>query len=195
MLVRIHSVLEYTSVNGPGERSGVWFQGCSIRCAGCWNPDTFESESGKQYDTVELADYLTSLSTDGVTLSGGEPLDQLEACLELAERIRLSGKSVILFSGYSFTQLMRKVSVEVLKKSFDSVVMGGFRETSELGKDRRFSHKTLRHFSDRYCDEDFLKVPSCEAIISDGQIVWTGLDVPHLSLRERNSLLHSEKTT
>jgi anaerobic ribonucleoside-triphosphate reductase activating protein len=86
---------------GPGQRIGVWFQGCSIRCEGCISPDTWDASLSK---TV-VSDVLAAVGkwapfADGLTVSGGEPLDQPDALLALLEAWRqLSDKSVLLFTG------------------------------------------------------------------------------------------------
>ena len=64
---------------GPGRRVGVWLQGCSIRCAGCISPDTWDSHVNLT-STEQLARALAvwSPEADGLTVSGGEPFDQPE---------------------------------------------------------------------------------------------------------------------
>jgi len=47
----VHSMLPRSTANGPGERAVVWFQGCDLRCSGCWNPRThgFDMSRDKCY--------------------------------------------------------------------------------------------------------------------------------------------------
>jgi anaerobic ribonucleoside-triphosphate reductase activating protein len=89
---------------GFGRRLGVWFQGCSIRCEGCINRDTWEFSGGGEVSVVELvAGIASQLSAcDGVTISGGEPLDQAIGMREFIRQIRdqLAG-DILIFSGYS----------------------------------------------------------------------------------------------
>lgn len=87
---------------GPGLRVGIWFQGCSIRCAGCVSADTWGFGRGATtvQDVVDLVSpWLTS--ADGVTISGGEPFDQAEALAEMLRLLPLSdSQDVLVFSGY-----------------------------------------------------------------------------------------------
>lgn len=89
---------------GPGQRVGVWFQGCSIRCPGCISVDTWEAGLGMT--TVE--EVLGAIdpwveAAEGLTVSGGEPFDQPDALetLLLGWRER-SPASVLLFTGHVF---------------------------------------------------------------------------------------------
>ena len=86
---------------GPGRRIGLWVQGCSIRCPGCISADTWAR--GRQATTVSsllaaMAPWLGS--ADGLTLTGGEPLEQAMALETLlrALRGRFAG-DVLLYSG------------------------------------------------------------------------------------------------
>jgi anaerobic ribonucleoside-triphosphate reductase activating protein len=87
---------------GPGDRIGIWMQGCSIHCPGCISADTWAA--GRGQTTVEEA--LVAIATwlphaDGITISGGEPFDQPGALKELLRGIRGRTKAdILVFSGY-----------------------------------------------------------------------------------------------
>lgn len=89
---------------GFGKRIGLWLQGCSIRCPGCISADTWRPGTG----TVPVTTLLERLAlwaekADGLTVSGGEPLDQPDALAKLLEGWRtLSDRSVLLFTGYDW---------------------------------------------------------------------------------------------
>ena len=94
------------AVLGPGRRLGLWFQGCSIRCPGCVAPENqpFDPAFSVPIDDLmeELAPVLDAPEgPPGVTISGGEPLDQREALLVLLERLNARGaRDVLVYSGY-----------------------------------------------------------------------------------------------
>ncbi len=83
----IHSVETFGTVDGPGVRMVVFFQGCPMRCLYCHNPDTWEAKRGTQMDAEELiALYRKNeafYSKGGLTVTGGEPLLQLPFLVEL----------------------------------------------------------------------------------------------------------------
>lgn len=92
---------------GPGQRIGIWLQGCSIRCPGCISLDTWAA--GRH--PTDLASVLQTLSAylpvaDGLTVSGGEPFDQLPALRALLEAWRSRHRGdVLVYSGYSLERL------------------------------------------------------------------------------------------
>jgi anaerobic ribonucleoside-triphosphate reductase activating protein len=92
---------------GPGNRLGIWFQGCSIRCPGCISMDTWASGKGTtSIDEVMEAVTVWLPRVDGFTISGGEPFDQPEALLQLLRRIRaLSDLTILVYSGHAFETL------------------------------------------------------------------------------------------
>ena len=84
---RIHSTESFGTVDGPGVRFVVFFQGCPMRCRYCHNPDTWKFDSGKEVTPEELLreydSYKEFLRSGGITATGGEPLAQPEFLLEL----------------------------------------------------------------------------------------------------------------
>lgn len=87
---------------GPGRRIGIWFQGCSIRCAGCISADTwgFHDSGVTVSNVIERLDPWLH-EADGITVSGGEPFDQTEALGCLLQKLRVkSGVDVLVFTGY-----------------------------------------------------------------------------------------------
>jgi anaerobic ribonucleoside-triphosphate reductase activating protein len=89
---------------GYGKRVGLWLQGCSIRCAGCINRDTWDFKGGGGISVSQLLrDIEDQLKIhDGLTISGGEPLDQADALRDfLHEAKRHFAGDILMFSGYS----------------------------------------------------------------------------------------------
>jgi pyruvate formate lyase activating enzyme len=84
---RIHSVETGGTIDGPGVRYVVFFQGCPLRCKFCHNPDTWKTSSGKVTDAdsviADILKYKNFIKTGGVTISGGEPLMQIPFLLEI----------------------------------------------------------------------------------------------------------------
>ena len=91
----IHSTESFGTVDGPGIRFVVFFQGCPLRCLYCHNPDTWKPRTGETA-TVEqlLAQYQKNRSfykNGGITATGGEPLMQIEFLTELFEAAKKEG--------------------------------------------------------------------------------------------------------
>jgi anaerobic ribonucleoside-triphosphate reductase activating protein len=109
--MRIHQILHGSHVNGPGTRSVVWFQGCQgMNCPGCFNPHTHPRETGTEIDPSVLAEAVAHdapAGTEGVTVSGGEPMQQALALHGFLSELRACkpGWSIGLFTGYSVSEL------------------------------------------------------------------------------------------
>ena len=83
----IHSLETFGTVDGPGVRFVVFFQGCPMRCQYCHNPDTWNPKDGQQMEAGEIiARFLRNASfykTGGITATGGEPMLQIDFLTEL----------------------------------------------------------------------------------------------------------------
>ena len=83
----IHSTESFGTVDGPGVRFVVFFQGCQIRCKYCHNPDTWDFQKGREVSADELIreydSYKEFLKSGGITATGGEPLAQPDFLAEL----------------------------------------------------------------------------------------------------------------
>ena len=106
--LRIAHVVDRTEAEGPGVRTAIWTQGCSIRCPGCCNPELFGARGGELYGVEALLARVVDAGTEGITLLGGEPLDQPEAVTALAHAVRGKGLSVVVFSGYRYAEVERR---------------------------------------------------------------------------------------
>ena len=84
---RIHSLESFGTVDGPGVRYVVFFQGCPMRCAYCHNPDTWSFKAGTEMEVSEIIDNFERnrpfYKDGGITTTGGEPMMQLDFLIEL----------------------------------------------------------------------------------------------------------------
>ena len=84
---RVHSLESFGTVDGPGVRFVVFLQGCPMRCAYCHNPDTWELNGGIEMDAAEIMNQYERnrgfYREGGITVTGGEPLLQVEFITEL----------------------------------------------------------------------------------------------------------------
>lgn len=102
----MHKFIGRTAVEGPGERACLWVQGCPIRCAGCFNPETWAFDTGEERDIEDLFGEITRQNKiDGITFLGGEPFAQAAPLADLAVRLRETGLSVVTFTGFTLEQL------------------------------------------------------------------------------------------
>lgn len=106
---KVHSIESMGLVDGPGIRTVIFFQGCSLRCKFCHNPDTWTYNGGTEYTPEELVKRIERFKTyfkssgGGVTFSGGEPLRQPEFLLEVLKLCKAKGiHTCIDTAGYGF---------------------------------------------------------------------------------------------
>ena len=105
----IHSRIAASDVNGPGTRAVIWVQGCAgMDCPGCWNKDTHAFDIHREVDIFEMTDWVAGLDgIEGVTFSGGEPMQQAPSLHFLMNRIksRRPDLSIGMFTGYTRKEL------------------------------------------------------------------------------------------
>lgn len=105
---RIAGVVTESIVDGPGIRSGVFFQGCPHCCDGCHNPETWDPGAGTEVTLEELLPLLqiTPL-VGGVTFSGGEPFLQAAFAFQLGVRIKKAGLNLWVYTGFKWEELLQ----------------------------------------------------------------------------------------
>ena len=126
MEISVISIVESTSVDGPGLRTTVYCAGCGHRCKGCHNPQSWDINSGIMTDVDVLADRLLATGED-ITFSGGDPMFQAEAFAELASKIKTqSNRNIWCYTGYRIEQLLKNHKAMALLKNIDVLVDGQF---------------------------------------------------------------------
>ena len=103
--MRVAEMLHSSKIYGPGERTVLWLQGCSIQCENCWNDELWSFQGGQSIGNDEVITYAGTHKNSGITLLGGEPLDQAPAVLKLIEAAQESGLDVLLYTGYELHEL------------------------------------------------------------------------------------------
>lgn len=92
---RIHSLESFGTVDGPGVRYVVFLQGCPMRCAYCHNPDTWDLDGGTLMEAEEIIEQYERnvgfYKGGGITVTGGEPLLQVDFLLELFTMAKQKG--------------------------------------------------------------------------------------------------------
>ena len=129
MNIRIAGTVNDSIVDGPGYRYTIFTQGCPHHCPGCHNPQSHDFEGGRVTDTdTILRQVRENPLLDGITLSGGEPFCQPEACRALAEAAHDLGLSVWCYTGYTWEKLMQEADPArlALLDAVDVLVDGPF---------------------------------------------------------------------
>ena len=125
----IHSIESFGTVDGPGVRFVVFMQGCPMRCLYCHNPDTWNLSEGKQETADAILERLEKNKSfyrkGGLTVTGGEPLLQMDFVTELFQKAKEKGIHTCLdTSGILFqTKSCKKEKLEQLLAVTDLILL------------------------------------------------------------------------
>lgn len=160
MRLRVAATVAPTRVEGPHPRYALWVQGCAVRCPGCCNPQMFDADGGEAIDVDTLLADLRRAhrehGLEGLTVVGGEPLQQLPAVTEACAGARQLGLGVLVFTGLTTRQALAQPGFAALWRTLDTLVTEPFDRTRpEPPGGRRFIGSTNQrrwHRTRRYAD-------------------------------------------
>lgn len=196
----VHGFLEGSRVNGPGLRAVVHLQGCDLNCPGCFNVASHPF-TGRDHNPAEVAAWVVRANgvatLDGVTFSGGEPMQQAPALLELIESLsrQLPQLSFGMYSGYSLRELeagrfqttpdlAQRARQEVwarIRSLLDFAVLGRYVAVRPSTLPLRSSaNQELRLFTDRYREHDFAPLEVEVHVEPQGLVQVTGFPIAGL---------------
>lgn len=177
MLFNVARINLCAEAEGPHKRLAIWFQGCTIGCPGCCNPELQEMKTAHIMSLEEIISVCEKSKQEnrieGVTYLGGEPTLQ-KYLAELSDELQKVGLGVILFTGYKIKQLKQQ-----LIDSVDLIIDGQFIE-KKLDKNRNLvgsTNQTFNHISNRYIkDMDwFMNKRNLQVDINvNGELLVTG---------------------
>lgn len=171
MEINVHH-MDLSSVNGPGLRLTLWVQGCALNCKGCFNQSTHAREASTLMSVHELAKKINAMDIAGVTLSGGEPLDQATALEQLIHAVD-GEKNWILYTGYTPKEIFQNEAMIRVVKSVDLTLAGRYLQSAK----HPYQHKQMIKTSDRVDIEFFRARRPVEFVVSNSGVTKTGLPV------------------
>lgn len=145
----LYRVYHNSVVDGPGRRSVVQVAGCSIRCSGCYVPDTHDRQNGHLVSVSSVVREILSRSTehDGVTILGGEPFDQAGPVAELVSRLKRFDQQILVYSGNTLGNLIARHDpcVDYILGHIDVLIDGPFEQfrNAKTGEYRGSSNQKL----------------------------------------------------
>jgi anaerobic ribonucleoside-triphosphate reductase activating protein len=184
--MNIAYIEERSYIYGPGCRFVIWTQGCSIHCAGCWNDTLWDFRDNRLMSVEQIFAQVVNIDRiEGITLLGGEPLDQYEETLALARKCQDKGLSVMVFTGYEMAEIHKKGMAAIIDYT-DILITGRY------DKDKRTlyhqwigsTNQEIHFLSSRYQDYRKLDANYLEINIDEmGSI--TVLGFPDDSMRDK----------
>lgn len=189
MNIRIAQVKENTQAEGPGNRFALWVQGCSIRCTNCCNPEMFKQSGGQQTSTSNIIQQIKSTpNIEGISILGGEPLDQIDATLDICKQAKALNLSVMLYTGYTLEEIKIKFPSRLSEiMTYIDLIVDGRYEHTKPERTRRWvgSSNQIMHFlSNRYqqSDPQFYVSNTVEISFNKNTKVITVNGFPHQQL-------------
>lgn len=177
--LRVAHVVPRTVAEGPGTRYAVWVQGCTVRCPGCFNPHLWTARGGTLRDPDALVAEAADADVDGITLLGGEPLDQPAAAAALVSRAQGAGLSTVVFTGRTFEELRcgDDPAVGALLAATDLLVDGPY-DAARPDHGRPWVGSTNQQFhflTDRFGPQDLVAPDRVEVRVgADGSVELNG---------------------
>lgn len=129
-VVNLAGVTPNSTVDGPGIRFTVFFQGCPHKCEGCHNPSTHDPMYGFMTSIPYLIKQIQNTKLiKGITLSGGDPLMQPAACIVLSDAAHELELDVWMYTGWTYEEITNGSVSDLAKEAIkhaDVLVDGPF---------------------------------------------------------------------
>ena len=174
--MNIHAY-KISRVNGPGNRFTLWTQGCSKGCSDCFNPETWSYRNNISLTPLEIFEQIKELDIDGVTITGGDPLEQEEELLlllKLLDTLNLS-KGVIVFTGFSYDEIRENKVREECCSYIDVLIDGRYEKDKRISNCiKGSSNQNIIYFSSKLKEEELLIDQEVEICLEGDIISVTG---------------------
>ncbi len=166
----------------------VFFQGCPLDCAGCFNPDTHSFKENTLYTAQEIFDkyYSADNANEGITVSGGEPFMQPRALTELLKTAKETYHlTTLVYTGFLYEDLIERDITKAALGFIDALVDGIYiepeKEPTLLA--RGSTNQRIILLTDRYTEIDLTMPGKVEVIIgADGTVTETGFSDPGIKI-------------
>ena len=149
---------------GPGNRVAIWVSGCERHCKKCANPELWQRHEYQKITPQELVKTIKSVigqDVDGITITGGEPFDQVSGLCEVIDGLPMQ-TNVLVFTGYRYEELLKKEDAIKLLSRIDVLIDGEY--VDELNDNKsalkgsvnqhiRYLNKDVRAVYEKYLDE------------------------------------------
>lgn len=129
MKIRLFGTADDSIVDGPGLRYTIFTQGCYHKCIGCHNPKSHDINGGYLRDTQDvLLEIAANPLLDGITLSGGEPMLQVEPLVEICKEVKNRGLNIVIYSGFTYEEILKDSKKKELLQLCDMLIDGKFEQ-------------------------------------------------------------------
>lgn len=131
--MQIDRILYPINSLGPGKRIVIWTIGCSKQCPYCSNKELWKSNARRDISSEKISDIIKKIisenEVDGITFTGGDPMEQSGELLTLVKEIREYCKDILVYTGYTETQLktiLEDSGMDMVRKYIDVLIDGPY---------------------------------------------------------------------
>ena len=167
----IDRILAPIETLGPGRRLVIWTKGCTKHCPHCANPELWDTAAAKEYSVSDIVTIIRNVyretKFDGITISGGDPLEQKEDILTLLEQVQDLTEDILVYTGYTLEELERLWTEDEIRrlKQYISVLIDGPYIDAQNEKEivlRGSANQRILYFKEKQKD-------AYEAYLSEGR--------------------------
>lgn len=183
-VLNIAAVAARTGALGPGTRAVVWVQGCPLNCPGCLAPSWIPFIPANRLTPQQVLQRIDLSSINGLTFSGGEPMEQAAGLAALARLARAQKDlDLICFTGYRYERLLKNPpnkGVAELLAQVDVLIDGPFVQSlnNSVGL-RGSSNQRVIHLTSRLKGYNLESQPrSVEITVKNGELAFIGIPTP-----------------
>ena len=182
--LNIASIVDQTRALGPGMRAAVWVQGCPLNCPGCIAPQWIPFIPARSFTPEQILERLSLDKIEGLTFSGGEPMEQatgLAALIRLARRQK--ELNLICFTGYRYERLLKNPpnqGVADLLAEIDVLIDGPYVQAlnDAVGLRGSSNQRVIQLTSRLKVDNLDSQSRKVEIKIADGELAFVGIPTP-----------------
>lgn len=171
-------------VLGHGERIGIWFQGCNHRCKGCINPELWVQKKKSYIDVEKIVKSIQVIckekNVDGITLTGGDPIFQMDELLLMLNGIKGLNKEILLYTGFEYKEIKSMDRGIELLEYIDILIDGKYvQELNEDGLALRGSSNQKIHYRNKEIENKYKsyiqKGRQLQQVYCDGYMLSLGI--------------------
>lgn len=169
---------------GPGNRVGIWTQGCTKRCKGCMSGELQTFDQTKDIPVDLLSSIIVSEARRnkcrGITISGGDPLEQSEQLYFLLKGLRSFFTDVLVYTGYTMDEINNSDSLKRCLQYMDVLVDGRYIERENTGRSKIYGSNNQKiYFFNKKLVKDYrdYEGQECrlESFIHNDKVITVGI--------------------
>lgn len=183
----IDRILAPIETLGPGKRLVIWTKGCTKHCKKCANPELWPIEGARDYPVDLIFNIVKKIcikeQIEGITISGGDPLEQKRECLLLLQKLRPLCEDIIVYTGYTYAELEKTWQtdeLEILQQKVSVLIDGPYIDALNDGKVmlRGSTNQKLIFFDQKLIpiyEEYFSKGRTIQNVYMGDQLISVGI--------------------